>query len=319
GDVGEGAPNPVTIFAALDMPSIAGALALLDLALAAATVVWVLTIKREPTSALAWCLLVVFLPIIGSLLFVLLGYQSIHVPLRRKRRHASEYRGRPPAPEGPDADGGYAGLAALARRLGAAPLTGGNTVTLYHDGAPAYEAMLDAIAAAKHHIHMEFFITRGDDSGVRFMTALAERARAGVEVRFLYDAVGSWRLDARVLNILRKAGGKALPYLTLLNPLRRRIQINLRNHRKNLVRDGRIGFTGGLNIGDEYLGRSAFFGPWRDTFLRVEGPAVAGLQRVFVEDWDFSTDEDLSADAYYPQIPEAGNATVQVAWSGPDQ
>jgi cardiolipin synthase len=85
-------------FAVLDTPSITGALALLDLALAAATVVWVLTIKREPTSALAWCLLVVFLPIIGSLLFVLLGYQSIHVPLRRKRRHASEYRGRGPAP-----------------------------------------------------------------------------------------------------------------------------------------------------------------------------------------------------------------------------
>lgn len=306
-------------FAVLDTPSITGALALLDLALAAATVVWVLTIKREPTSALAWCLLVVFLPIIGSLLFVLLGYQSIHVPLRRKRRHASEYRGRPPAPEGPDADGGYEGLAALARRLGAAPLTGGNTVTLYHDGAPAYQAMLDAIAAARHHIHMEFFITRGDDSGVRFMTALAERARTGVEVRFLYDAVGSWRLHHRALNILTQAGGKAYPFLTLMNPLRRRIQINLRNHRKVLVVDGCIGFTGGLNIGDEYLGRDPFFGPWRDTFMCVEGPAVWGLQRVFTEDWDFSAEESLATDAYFPESPPRGNANVQVAWSGPDQ
>src|SRR5690242_13546305 len=147
----------VTLFAAVDTPSITGALALLDLALAAGTVFWVLTIKREPTSAIAWCLLVIFLPILGSLLFVLLGYQSIHVPLSRKRRHASEFRARPPAPDGPDADAGYEGLAALARRLGAAPLTSGNTVTLYHEGGPAYEAMLEAIAAAKHHIHMEFF------------------------------------------------------------------------------------------------------------------------------------------------------------------
>jgi len=308
----------VTVLAALDAPSITGALALLNLALAAGTIAWVLTIKREPTSAIAWCLLVIFVPLLGSLLFVLLGYQSIHAPLRRKRRHASEYRGRPPAPEGPRADG-YEGLAGLACRLGAAPLVGDNAVELYHDGGPAYEAMLEAIAGAKRHIHMEFFITRGDDSGVRFMTALAERARAGVEVRFLYDAVGSWQLHTRVLNILTDAGGQAYPFLTLLNPLRRRIQVNLRNHRKVLVVDGRVGFTGGLNIGDEYLGRNPFFGPWRDTFVRVEGPAVWGLQRVFTEDWDFSAVEDLSADHYFPDVPPAGDANVQVAWSGPDQ
>src|SRR5205085_8333283 len=141
----------------------------------------------------------------------------------------------------------------------------------------------------------------------------------GVEVRFLYDAVGSWRLNTRVLEILRKAGGRALPYLRLLNPVRRRLQINLRNHRKILVVDGRVGFTGGLNLGDEYLGKAPFFGHWRDDFIRVEGPAVADLQHVFVEDWDFSADEDLSGDAYHPVVPKAGNASVQVAWSGPDQ
>jgi len=307
------------MFAAIDWPSITGSLALLNIALVAGTIFWVLSIKREPTSALAWCLLVLFVPLLGILLFLLFGYQSIHVPLRRKRLHAETFRTRPEAEDNGDGAEGYEGLAGLARRLGARPSVGGNAVTLYHHGADAYDAMEAAIRSARHHIHVQFFITRGDESGKRFMTALAERARAGVEVRFLYDAVGSWRLDARVLEILRKAGGKALPYLTLLNPLRRRIQINLRNHRKNLVVDGRVGFTGGLNIGDEYLGRSRFFGPWRDTFVRIEGPAVAGLQRVFVEDWDFSTDEDLSVDAYYPQIPEAGNATVQVAWSGPDQ
>lgn len=309
----------MSLYALLDWPSITGSLALLNLALTVAVVFWVLTVKREPTSAIAWCLLVILVPVFGSVLFVLLGYQSIYVPLRRKRLHAAFYRGRPPAPEGPVSADGYEGLASLARRLGAAPPVGGNAVTLYHEGGPAYAAMLSAIASARHHIHMQFFITRGDESGVRFMTALAERARAGVEVRFLYDAVGSWSLHTRVLKILTGAGGQASPFLTLLNPLRRRIQINLRNHRKVLVVDGRVGFTGGLNIGDEYLGRDPFFGPWRDTFVRVEGPAVWGLQRVFTEDWHFSTETDLSAAAYFPDIPPAGDVTVQVAWSGPDQ
>jgi cardiolipin synthase len=307
------------MFAAFEWSSITGALALVNLGVVVGTVVWILTVKREPTSAIAWCLLVLFLPVVGLVLFVLFGYQSIHVPLKRKREHAAAFRDRPPVPEGPTSPEGYEGLAGLACQLGAPPLTGGNAVELYHDGAAAYEAMLAAIAQAEHHVHMQFFITRADESGERFMKALADRARAGVQVRFLYDAVGSWRLHSRVLRILKGAGGQALPYLTLLNPLRRRLQINLRNHRKVVVVDGQVGFTGGLNIGDEYLGRSKFFGPWRDTFVKVQGPAVWGLQRVFAEDWDFSADEDLSADEYYPLHRPAGSAQVQVAWSGPDQ
>jgi cardiolipin synthase len=307
------------MFAAFDSPSIAGAIALLDIALVALTIFWILTIKREPMSAIAWCLIVLFVPLLGVTMFIVFGYQSIHVPLRRKRQHAEEFRGSRPTTSNERDEPGYEGLAGLACKLGARPAVSGNAVTVYHDGATAYEAMLDAIAAARHHIHMEFFIVRADDSGCRFMNALAERAKAGVEVRFLYDAVGSWKLNPRVLDILRQAGGKALPFLTLLNPLRRRIQINLRNHRKLLIIDGRVGFTGGLNIGDEYLGKAPFFGPWRDDFIRVEGPAVADLQHVFVEDWDFSADEDLSGAVYYPVVPSAGHAMVQVASSGPDQ
>ena len=307
------------IFAATGWSNITGALALVNIGLVAVTIVWILTVKREPTSAIAWCLLVLFLPVVGLVLFVLFGYQSVHVPLKRKRQHAAAFRERPPAPEGPAAAEGFEGLAGLARRLGAPPMSEGNAVELYHDGATAYDAMLDAIARAERHVHIQFFITRADESGERFMRALADRARAGVEVRFLYDAVGSWRLHSRVLKIVTDAGGQALPYLTLLNPLRRRVQINLRNHRKALIVDGKVGYTGGLNIGDEYLGRARFFGPWRDSFVKVEGPAVWGLQRVFAEDWDFSADEDLSADAYYPLHKPAGSAKVQVAWSGPDQ
>jgi cardiolipin synthase A/B len=308
------------MFAVLDLPSITGSLALLNIALVALTIFWILAIKREPMSAIAWCLIVIFVPILGITLFVLFGYQSVHVPLRRKRRHAEEFRStRLASADGVVVEAGYEGLARLACELGARPLVKGNAIAVYVDGAAAYESMLAAIREARHNIHMQFFITRGDESGVRFMTALAERARAGVQVRFLYDAVGSWSLNTNVLDILRQAGGKALPFLALANPIRRRIQINLRNHRKLLVVDGRVGFTGGLNLGDEYVGKAPFFGPWRDDFIRVEGPAVAGLQRIFAEDWDFSADEDLSSEAYFPDVPEAGTASVQVAWSGPDQ
>jgi cardiolipin synthase len=307
------------MFAAFDSPSIAGSIALLNIALVALTIFWILTIKREPMSAIAWCLLVVFVPLFGIVFFAFFGYQSIHVPLRRKRQHAEVFRGSRHAGSRGTVEVGYEGLAGLACQLGSRPPVSGNAVAVYHDGASAYESMLEAIAGARHHIHMEFFIVRADDSGCRFMKALADRASAGVEVRFLYDALGSWSLNPRVLNILRKAGGRALPFLKLQNPLRRRIQVNLRNHRKLLVVDGRVGFTGGLNLGDEYLGKSPFFGPWRDDFIRVEGPAVADLQHVFVEDWDFSVDEDLSGAAYYPAVSPAGSAVVQVASSGPDQ
>jgi len=307
------------IHAALHWPSITGSLALLGIALTVVTIFWILAIKREPTSALAWCLLVVLIPFFGCFLFVLFGYQSVQAPLKKKRRHAAGFHARGAGVDGRSDYIGYEGLAGLAVRLGAQPATIGNTVALYDSGAATYDAMIQAIRQAKHHIHMQFFIARSDPSGIRFLEALAEKARAGIEVRFLYDAVGSWSLKRRVLQILTNAKGQALPFRTLSNPLRRRLQINLRNHRKILVVDGRVGFTGGFNLGDEYLGKDPFFGPWRDTFIRVEGPAVAGLQRVFTEDWDFSAAEDLSSDAYFPVVPPMGTSTVQVAWSGPDQ
>ena len=307
----------MTVLAALDTPSITGALALLNLALAAGTVFWVLTIKREPTSAIAWCLLVIFVPVLGSLLFVLLGYQSIHAPLRRKRRHASEYRGRPPTPDGPNADGGYEGLAGWPGRLGAAPLTGGNAVDLYHDGGPAYEAMLEAIAAAKHHIHMEFFITRGDDSGRRFID---RPGRAGPGRRGGAVPVRRGRLlqvcGRGCCNILTDAGGKALPFLPMMQPdpaadpgesaeppqgrgrgrpgrVHRRAE-----HRRRVPGPAtRSSAPGGT--------RSC---GWR---ARPSG-ACSGCS---LEDWDFAAGEDLSADVYFPDNLAARDATCR--WRGP--
>jgi cardiolipin synthase len=295
----------------------------LVVALSAATIFWVLTTKKNATSAVAWCLLVFLLPLMGPLLFVLFGYQHISRPLNRKRGHKREYQKRyAAAAETPTATEGLSpvcqGIAHLARQFGACTVTAGNHLSFYHEGRAAFDAMLAAIREARHHIHLEYFIFQPDELGQAFLDALADKAQQGVEVRLVYDAMGSHRLKPRWLNRLPCAGGKCSVFLPL-SPLRRRIQINMRNHRKILVVDGQVAFTGGLNIGDEYLGKVPRFGYWRDTHLRVEGPAVADLQRVFFEDWDFASGEGLQGPAYFPPLRGDGPYAVQVIESGPDR
>jgi cardiolipin synthase len=165
---------------------------------------------------------------------------------------------------------------------------------------------------------MQFFIFRPDESGRRFIHELALAARRGVEVRFLYDSVGSYNLSHRTLRELKEAGGKVAAFLPLFNPLYR-LRINLRNHRKILIVDGHTGFTGGLNIGDEYLSKHPKFGYWRDTHFRIHGPAVESLQRVFLEDWYFAAEEAMKGGEYYPRFPDLpGRSPVQIVHSGPD-
>src|SRR5262249_28515809 len=149
----------------------------------------------------------------------------------------------------------------------------GNTATLYHDTTRAYDAILQAIEGARHHVHLAYFILRADATGRRLFDLLTRKAREGVQVRLLYDAMGCVRLPRRALWPLKEAGGQARAFLPL-NPIRSRIQVNLRNHRKLTIVDGRVGFTGGMNVGDEYLGLSPAFGYWRDTMVRLEGPVV---------------------------------------------
>ncbi|MCA9502107.1 MAG: cardiolipin synthase ClsB [Myxococcales bacterium] len=163
----------------------------------------------------------------------------------------------------------------------------GNAVDVYDCGRAAFPVMLEAIAAAKRFVHLETYTLRHDAIGRRFLAALADRARAGVDVRLLYDAIGSLPLDRRALEPLRQAGGAILEF----NPLRalwpdwapRR-----RDHRKLLVVDGRCAFLGGLNIGDEYdapARPTAGAAAWRDTHARVRGPVVHDLGAVFLESW----------------------------------
>jgi cardiolipin synthase len=306
------------------IPEITTIILVLDIVSIVCTIPWILIIKKDATAAVAWCLIVILLPIVGFFLFVLFGYTHVYRPLKKKRRHrAGALSRRGPVRGGePVRDAGteptWQDLGALAARLGAFPVSVGNEVTLYHDTEVKFRELFDAIKDARHHIHLEYFIIRCDPTGQRLMDLLVERAKAGVQVRVLYDAMGSRRLPRRFIHPLRRAGGKAHAFLPL-DLLRRRVQVNLRNHRKIVVVDGQIGFTGGVNIGDEYLGKCKPFDYWRDTHLRLEGPGVADLQRVFTEDWSFATGEELDGERYFPELPRVGDAVVQVIESGPDQ
>jgi cardiolipin synthase len=304
---------------------IAGWAVLLNVVLTFLTLMWVMHLKREPMSAIAWSLTVIMLPFVGPALFALFGYQSIHRPLKRRETRRKRYRefaasvpkeGKP----GAKADDvpipkRWGVLAKLAQQYEGFPPTSGNAIALYHHGEPAYAAMLQAIAEAKHHVHMEFFIVRADESGRQFIAALVEARRRGVEVRFVYDSVGSFALSSKLLKQLTQAGGKVAAFLPVLN----RLRINLRNHRKILVVDGAVAFSGGLNLADEYLGKCPKFGYWRDTFFRLEGPAVESYQRIFLEDWHFASEELVRGPAYYPVQQETpGTSVLQVVHSGPD-
>lgn len=282
--------------------------------------------KRDATVAVAWCLVVLLTPLFGSLLFWIFGYNYVQRRVSRKRTHRSRYgQFHPPtrreATRGvkqDDREKSLHPLAEIASSVDAFAVSHDNAVHIYHETTDAFEAILQALASATHHIHLEFYIVRGDEAGQRLFEVLLAKARQGVEVRLLYDAVGSFFLSSRFVRPLLEAGGHVATFLPV-NPFRSWIQVNLRNHRKIVVVDGAVGFTGGMNIGDEYLGKSKRFGYWRDTMVRLEGPVVAGLQRIFIEDWHFASGESADEEIYFPSIPPAGEYAVQLVESGPDQ
>jgi cardiolipin synthase len=301
-------------------PHLAAVFSAINMVLIVVFLPWVLLSKKDATATVAWCLLVLFVPLLGAFLFWGFGYNYLLHRVRHQRGEHSGHRKQHPHPDGPphQDDSGQSDLGELAERVNAYPPRRGNTLTVYHETEHAYNALLEAIASAQQYVHLEYFILRSDATGTRLLDLLAHKAKEGVEVRLLYDAMGSMHLKNRSLRPLLEAGGQAAGFLPL-NPFLSLIRINLRNHRKITVVDARIGFTGGMNIGDDYLGKNPVLGYWRDSFVRLEGPAVADLQRVFSEDWEFTRRETLNEEKYAPPQPPVGDVCVQIADSGPDQ
>lgn len=203
--------------------------------------------------------------------------------------------------------------------LNSAPYTTNNKVSIYTDGYEFFDELKTQLKKAKKYIHIEFYIFKDDGIGNEILDILIDKLSEGVEVRLLYDTVGSRLLSEKGIQRLRKAGGKIgafFPsFLKIIN-----FNLNFRNHRKIVVIDGEVGFVGGFNVGDEYLGKDPKFGYWRDTHTKIVGSAVNDLNLRFMMDWRYTTHEDISFTKYLNDDinPYNGNVGIQIVNSGPD-
>ncbi|MFC4729161.1 cardiolipin synthase [Coralloluteibacterium thermophilus] len=279
----------------------------------AGIVVWIVLQKRDPAATLSWIFALALLPVLGFLVFYLVGPQRIR--RQRQRRLRSRNATQHGLPESQlDA---HDGLPRLAFASGEFPPSSCTQVDFLQGGGSKFDHLLEAIASAEHHVHMEYYIFEPDDTGRLVRDALVARARAGVRVRLLLDGVGSARLGRRFLRPLREAGGEVAWFHSLRHGrIRRRPRINLRTHRKIAVIDGRIGFTGGVNIcddGNERLSTTAY----HDLHVRMEGRVVHWLQQAFCEDWHYATRQAINGKGYWPELPP-GPHLAQVVPSGPD-
>lgn len=264
----------------------------------------------RPMAVLAWILCLLSLPFVGVILWWMIGRR--HVERRQRRRalsHAemtrsladikdtlSERQREKAAQTGSDLGAGdtlidSSDLFCLRQNDGIFASTPGNQLSVLPSGELAFEAFEAAVREAKDHIHFEFYIWQNDSIGRRFRDLLTEKAREGVEVRVMYDAVGGAPVNRGFMKPLIEAGGHVAPFLPL-SFFERQLRINFRNHRKIVVIDRWVGFIGGINIGEEYL-------DWVDMAFRIEGPASLQLQETFVEDWYFATGEDLGTRRYF--------------------
>ena len=273
--------------------------------------------KRESRSAAIWVILIWVMPAIGPVLYVLLGVNRVQRRATRMRR--ARVRHRSPAVIRAEEPGTH--LAPLARLVGQVakrPLLAGNSIDVLVGGAQAYPAMLEAIESARASVALASYIFNADGIGAEFVAALERAHKRGVAVRVLVDDVDARFSRSSACKPLRRAG---IP-VGIFNPPfvpARLNTINLRNHRKILVVDGSLGFTGGMNIDKRYWRPEAPGDAFRDLHFRLRGPVVAQLTEVFADDWQFSTDEALRGAPWFVPLPQDGACLARVIEGGPDE
>ena len=281
---------------------------------------WIVLQKREPVATLSWLLGLALLPYVGFLIYYLLGPQKIRRQRLRRARNRLERDSFGVAPLGDALSPEALEMTKLGEASTGIPAMSAQDVRLLIDGASKYDALIEDLASAQHHVHMEYYIYMPDQSGTALRDALVDCARRGVRVRLLLDAIGSANCPAHFFAPLLAAGGE----LAWFHPARfwkfwARPWLNLRTHRKIVVIDTRIAFTGGINVTDdenERLNSNAY----RDLHLRIEGDVVRSLQQVFAEDWVYATGtRALMSDIAHSLTPASpGTIPAQVLTSGPD-
>ncbi|MBM7649417.1 cardiolipin synthase [Bacillus ectoiniformans] len=286
--------------------------------------------RRDAAATWAWLMVLFFIPVLGFILYLIFGQNlsrrrlfdweekvKIGIESRILEQKHEIKNGLYPF-QSKDTER-HKDTVYMLLRHNDAVLTEDNDLQIFTDGEEKFKSLFHDISQAKDHIHLQTYIFRVDDLGSRLVQLLAEKARQGVEVRVLYDEMGSRGVTKKDFKELIQAGGlveiffpSKIPFINL--------RLNYRNHRKLVIIDGEAGYVGGFNIGDEYLGLNERFGYWRDTHLRIEGTAVHAIQTRFILDWNQASHRyDIHySDKYFPNKPSANNAALQIVTSGPD-
>ena len=291
--------------------------------------------RKNPTTVWAWLLLLYFIPILGFLLYMILGQNfrkermfkmkeiegEIKYAVRRQEEsiYRKKLRLRDPELER------FKSLILYNLNEGEAVLTDNNDIRIYTDGREKFNALLNEMDHARNYIHIQYYIIKNDELFDSMIPILLDKVRNGVEVRILYDGMGGRFMPKRKWKMLKEAGiGIASFFPPVLGRLN--FRVNYRNHRKIVVIDGRVGYVGGFNIGREYISKDPKFGYWRDTHLKIYGEAVIGLQLRFAQDWNYAAGENLFKDMRYfneaDGMPEPTSIDsmvgIQIISSGPD-
>lgn len=277
----------------------------------------IVTDNRNPLKTVPWIFVLLLAPGIGLIFYFFFGQNlsKRRIISRRSRKRITmqlQENSRIDDPSIPKEQAPLAGL--LGNTIHAVPLYG-SRITPYTNGREKMEALLREIAGARHHIHLQYYIFCDDETGSALRDALVARARAGIEVRILYDDVGCSGVKKRFFDSMRAAGIEVHSFLHVKFP-RFTSKVNYRNHRKIVVIDGRVGFIGGMNIADRYVSGTGW-GTWRDTHFKIEGRGAAGLQASFLSDWSATTKIQLVAEKYYPANARFTDGILQIVPSGP--
>ena len=280
--------------------------------------------RKEPTTTWAWLIILLILPGIGFILYLLLGQNLSRQKIFREKKIADKIksyklRDKEKAVDyHKDINKNYEDLILMNYNHSGAIYTKGNDVKTYIDGEDKFRDLFNDIRGAKSFIHIEYYIFRFDDLGKSLVEELKEKAKDGVEVRLLVDGMGSRLINKKIVRYIESFGIKVAIFFPGILP-HINTRINYRNHRKIVVIDGEVGYVGGFNVGNEYINKGKQFKFWRDTHIRVKGEAVNELNKRFILDWDYASDESIPNMAmYFPAQEEKGDVGIQIVSSGPD-
>ncbi|MGA9289496.1 MAG: cardiolipin synthase [Anaerobacillus sp.] len=277
---------------------------------------------RSPYKTLLWIYVLIFFPIIGYVFFLFSGQLEVKGHLFKEKRtngldFFKQHVNFSAADQWHDLSERNQNFSNLIATMVSSPISMRSTTKLLLNGRETFTAIKDEIQKAESYIHMEYYTFRSDELGTSIIELLIEKAKQGVEVRVLYDSIGSHNLSRTSKNALREAGASVQQFLPIKYGFVNQT-VNFRNHRKIIVIDGKVGFVGGLNIGDEYAGDMNNMRFWRDTHLLVKGEVISALHGVFLMDWSYMCGEDLLTRKYLETYEVEGDGGTQLVASGPD-